>query len=174
MELEIEYELSDWKTFQAYVEKRACKEGEMWWDSGWLSFILWFAVAFIFLTFFQDNIDFSWPTAVIVAFVILYFFGMAILNGIKIKRACQPLEGGSLLGRHKFIINDDGIISAGAGYEAKHAWSIVKRVEHTENAIYVFIDSTLAFIFPLSKVENAKELLAIIESNVTSNSSRSQ
>lgn len=167
MELEIQYDLSDWKSFQDFVEKRICKESKAWWDSAWLSFLLWFVVALVFFAFFRSDASFSWPTAAIVAFVLLYFVALLILNGVKAKRACQPAEGGSFLRRHKFLVDDDGITTIGADYESKHKWAIVQRVEKTGQAIYVFIDSIHAFIFPLSKVASPEELLAIIDRNVT-------
>jgi hypothetical protein len=170
MELEIKYELSDWKTFQEFVEKRICKESKAWWDSMWVNLLLWFLLALTFFIFFQSGTGFNWPTAAIVAFALLYFFASIALNGIKAKRACQPSEGGAFLRHHKFIVNDEGITTIGADYEAKHKWSIVQRIENTEEAIYIFIDTIHAFIFPLSKVANPKELLAVINKNVTSNS----
>lgn len=170
MELEIEYELSDWKTFQEFVEKRVCKESKAWWDSIWVKSLLWFMLAFVFFMFFQSDAGFEWPTAAIVAFVLLYFFALTILDGVKAKRACQPADGGAFLRRHKFIINDEGITTTGTDYEAKHSWAIIQRFEKTEKAIYLFIDSVHAFIFPLSKVESPEELLAVINKNVTSRS----
>lgn len=167
MDLEIKYELSDWKEFQKFIEKRACKESWAWWDSMWFSFLLWFAVSFLLFSFFQSDAGFSWPTALIVGLLSLYFVALLVLNGIKVRRACLPAEGGSFLDCHKFAIDDDGIRSIGSGYEARHKWSSVHRVENTEKAIYVFIDSVSAFIFPRSKVKNPEELLAVINRNVT-------
>ena len=172
MELEINYELSDWLEFHKFLERRICRDSRAWWDSLWVSFLVWFLVAFSFFTFFQSNAEFSWPTAFIVALVSLYFVTQLVLGAIKVKRACQPMASGTFLGHHKFIVGEGGIKSTGADYEATHNWSAVQRVENTDKAIYVFIDSSSAFIFPRSKVENPEELLAVINKNVTKQISR--
>lgn len=168
MELEIQYELSDWKDFQSYFQKKIYRESKAWWESAWVNFILWFIVASVFFVFFQSGATFSWPTAAISAFVLIYFFALMVLSGIKAKRACQPIEGGSFLSPHKFVITDDGIITAGECCESSHKWPGVLRVEKTEKAIYLFVDSINALIFPLSKVPNPEELETIINKNVAS------
>ncbi len=170
MELEIEYELSDWKDFQSFLETAICKESKQWWESMWINLIIWFVVAFVFFAFFQSNVDFSWPTAGIVSFGLLLCFALMLLSGVKAKRACQPSEGGAFLSKHKFVISDDGIITIGSAYEANHKWSMVRRVENTEKAIYLFIDSINALVFPLSKISNPEGLMALINKNVTKQS----
>ncbi|WP_444995517.1 YcxB family protein [Aliikangiella sp. IMCC44359] len=167
MELEIEYELSDWIEFQSHLEKTIFREPRRWWDSWWVNMIVWFLVAFVFFGFFQSDSNFSWETAGIVAFVLIFYFALMVLNGVKAKRACQPISGGAFLTKHKFVISDDGIKTKGAAYEANHKWDIVQRVEKTDRAIYLFIDSIHALIFPLSKVSSIESLEALIKKNVT-------
>ena len=170
MELEIEYELADWLDFQSYIEKAIYKESKQWWDSMWVKITVWFIVFFLFFAFFQSDINFSWPTAGLVASVLVFYYALMVLNGMKAKRACQPIAGGVFLSRHKFIISDDGIKTIGTAYEAIHKWDIVRRIEKTDKALYLFIDSIHAFIFPLSKVSSIESLEALIKKNVTKHS----
>lgn len=93
-----------------------------------------------------------------------------VLSGVKAKRTCQPSEGGAFLSKHKFVISDDGIRTIGVAYEANHKWSMVRRVEITEKAIYLFIDSINALVFPLSKISNSEGLMTLINKNVTKQS----
>lgn len=168
MELEIEYDLSDWKNFQEFFGKKVCNEARAWWDSMWVNAAIWIVVALVYYAFARSGTDFSWPTAFIVIFFLLLIFGFLVLNGVKMRQAVRPSQGGIFLRRHKFQVNDDGIAVTSAGYEAKYDWTAVRAVEKTDNAIYLFIDSVNAFIFPLSKVGDANELMSVIERNVTS------
>ena len=172
MELEIEYELSDWKDFQSHLEKTIYKKSKQWWESMWVNLIIWLAVAFVFFSFFQSNVGFHWPTAGIMVFGFIFYFVLLVLNGIKAKRACQPVLGGAFLNKHKFILSDDRIITVGKAYEANYNWSMVQRVEKTEKSIYLFIDSIHALILPLSKVSDCEALMALIDKNIRKNTLR--
>jgi magnesium-transporting ATPase (P-type) len=170
MEIQINYELSDWKSYQSHLERKLCKDGKVWWESMWVNIILWFIIAIVFFIYFQSNTAFSWPTAGVVAFSLITFFGIFLSNGIKLKKACQPSETGSFLSAHSFVINDQGISSSGEFYESQHKWEAIQRYEYTDDAIYLYIDSINAFIFPRQKVQEYESLLKIIEKNVTKHS----
>lgn len=166
MQIEIKYELSDWKEFQSFIEKTVYTEKKQWWESIWVNSIFWLIAVYIFLTIFQSGRSFSWPTAGVVTFVFVLYFVQILLNGAKAKRACQPMYGGSFLANHMFEIDETGIGVKGDYYESKYKWNSVKRVEKTEKVIYLFIDSINAFIFPLSRIPNLEVFESLINEYV--------
>lgn len=170
MELHIKYEISDWKEYQSHLERKFCKDTKAWWESMWVNIILWFIIAAVFFAYFQSNTKFSWHTAGIVSFALITFFAIMISNSIKFKRLCQPSESGAFLASHKFVVNDEGISCSGEFYDSLHKWSAIKNYENTDKAIYLYIDSVNAFIFPKHKVKDHESLLGIIETNVTKQS----
>lgn len=168
MELEIEYDLSDSNEFNDFFRKKVCAEAKAWWDSAWVSVVIWIVVALAFYAFARSGTKFSWPTAFIVAFFLLLIFGFLVLNSVKMRRAVRPSEDGIFLRRHKFQVTDAGIAVASAGYEARYDWTSIYSVEKTDKAVYLFLDTANAFIFPLSKVGDAEAFISVIERNVTS------
>ena len=173
MEQIFKYQKEDWQIFQSYLEKDLCKSTKMWYESSWFNMVLWFIIALVFFTFFQVTSEFSWPTAGIVSFFFVFIFGQLVLNGLKFKKLCSPSKEGTFIGEHRFKFDEEGIHSEGDGYRAIHNWSVVKRVVKTDKAMYLFLDSALAYIFPLSQLEDPEKFYEYIglKANVTSLSS---
>lgn len=154
MEKTFRYEKEDWKKFQSYMEKYACKSNKMWFESLWFNFFSWLVIGFVFFSFFQSKKVFDWPTAGIVAFFFILVYAQLILSGMKVRRLCAPSEGGLFIGEHRFKFDENCIYSEGSGYTATHNWSVVKRIIKTDEAIYLFLDNAYAYIFPLSQIED--------------------
>lgn len=152
MKIRVRYDKEDWEKFQAFLVKDVRRTTKTWWDSAWFNFISWFVIAFLFLTVFQTMTEFSWPSAGITGLLFTYIYVQFVLNGIRYKRDYAPSEHGTFIGEHVFNFSDDTIQSSGKGYEASHSWDVVKRVERTSDAIYVFIDTAYAYIFPAAKL----------------------
>ena len=68
MELSIKYEKDDWEAFQSYLEKDLCESTKSWHESMWANFVIWLLIAFVFFSYLQSDLGFSWPTAGIVSF----------------------------------------------------------------------------------------------------------
>lgn len=166
MELNINYEKEDWKDFQSFLEKYLCKEAKAWYDSFWFNMAVWFVIAFVFFTFFKSGVEFSWATAGIVSFFFVFIYMKMILVAKKYKKAFEPLSGGVFIGKHDFVFGDDGFSSKGNGYNGFHNWGLIKKIENTEKAIYLFIDSAYAFIFPKSKLNDPDEFHRFVLSKV--------
>lgn len=164
MEILVNLDIKDWTAYQAHLEKSLSVRNKPWFDGFWFNLISWFVMSTVFFTFFQSSDEFNWSTAGIVTCLFVFIYIQSFFRGIKIKRAFEPLPDGSFCGRHKFNFDDSGICSEGDGYHAEHKWSLVQRVERTNSAIYIFIDSTLAFIFPISKLENPDDFYDYVSS----------
>lgn len=59
-----------------------------------------------------------------------------------------PLEGGSVLGKRKFIISDEGLIEEGENNRNLQKWVGIKSVEENKNSVFIFVDKMAAYIIP--------------------------
>lgn len=166
MELILRYEKDDWKNFQSFLEKDLLKSTKMWYDRAWFNVALWFVIAFAFFTISENVSEFDWITAGIVSFSFIFIYAQLLLTGLKFKKLCAPSENGSFLGEHRFRFDENAIHSEGKGYKANHNWSVVKRIARTNDAIYIFLDSAYAYIFPLSKIEDPEQLYDYASSKI--------
>ncbi|RBP48813.1 YcxB family protein [Arenicella xantha] len=166
MEKTFKYEKEDWQKFQSYLETDLCRSKKMWHESVWFNLISWFVIAIVFFTFFQSKSEFSWATAGIVSFFFVSIYAQLVLTGIKFKKLCAPSEKGSFIGEHRFRFNESSIQSEGLGYTATHDWSVVKRVAKTNDAIYLFLDNAVAYIFPLSQIEDSGQFYEYINTKI--------
>ncbi|UHQ53848.1 MULTISPECIES: YcxB family protein [Microbulbifer] len=170
MEQVFRYQREDWEKFQSFLEKDLCRSTKMWHERPWFNVTLWFIIALVFLTFFQDGSEFSWPTAGIVGFFFILIFTQVILAGLKLKKLCAPSEEGMFIGEHRFKFDEEGIHSQGKGYSATHNWSVVKRAVKTDGAIYLFLDNAYAYIFPLSQLEDPGKFYDYVDSKINATS----
>lgn len=166
MKLNLSYKKSDWHEFQSFLVKRVCKESKSWYDSTWFNIVVWFITSIIFFTYFQSTNEFNWATAGIVSIFFIFIYAQTILSNIKLRKAMEPSAHGSFIGEHHFEFTESGVKSEGKGYSSFHEWGVFNEVVVSESAIYLFMDSFYAFIFPSGQLENAREILALLEGKV--------
>lgn len=154
MKINVKYDKSDWKDFELYLHKKICKSIRSWYDGVVFNLILWALISVVFYLVIDSELNFDWNTAVLVSLLFVYLYVMMILQAKKLRKAYQPSDKGTFVGEHEFILSDDGMSVSGKDYNSFYRWSSVKQLEQTETAIYVFIDSVKAFIFPISQLEN--------------------
>lgn len=157
MEIEINLEKEDWRRYQSYIEKQLWTQRKDWAEALWVNIIVWALIAALLITLFQSFSDFHWPSglfvfAIFVLITVIYFHKV-----YKLRKAYEPMEGGIFCGKHKFVLTDEEILSEGEGYQGRHAWKIVKRVERGNGIILIFLDTIHAYIFPEGKLANADE-----------------
>ncbi|MCF6262972.1 MAG: YcxB family protein [Xanthomonadales bacterium] len=158
MDISIKLEVEDWYQFQSYLAKELPKAVKSWTNSFWFGLIVWAAIAILFMSVSQITSEFHWPTASIVSVFFILLFALYIFNLIKFKKACAPSEAGAFIGDHQFVFDEEGIKSQGYGYEGKHSWLLVQRIERTNGMILIFLDTAYAFVFPESKLEDPEQL----------------
>ena len=163
MEITINLDREDWKNYQKYIDRELPKSVKSTFKSFLSNLVLWFFLALGFMFVFQHVGAFDWPTAITVGVVFLIFFALFIINMLKIKKAYEPSEKGVFVGKHKFIFNEEGIVSSGNGYEGNHSWQIIKKIVRSDGMIILFLDTAFAFIFPEKKLDNPDELYRYIE-----------
>lgn len=154
MEFTIQLDKQDWKKFQTYLQKQFQKSASTLSGSFWFNVLLWMVVALLIMFLFPQLERFHWPTAIVVTGFFLLIITLFLFNLVKMTKAFEPSEDGIFTGNHRFVFDDGGIHSQGEGYEARHSWSFIFRIERAEGMILVFMDTAYAFVFPEHKLEN--------------------
>ncbi|WP_299948240.1 YcxB family protein [uncultured Microbulbifer sp.] len=174
MEIQITLQKEDWKQYQSYIEKELPKHLKTWMDSPWINMLIWMVIAFVFLSIFNRHSTFHWFTAISVSVFFILISTLFIFNMFKIRRAFEPSDQGTFCGSHKFTFDDSGINSEGRGYKGTQSWEIVKKIERAQGMIMIYLDTTYAYVFPESKLEDPDGFYKYISerySNVTSKAS---
>lgn len=152
----------DWYKFQSYLQTEIPKSADTGISSSSFNILLWLTITFIFMAIFQNLATVHWPTAGLISALFIGVIGYWFHSCNNIKKAFAPTESGTFLGEHQFLINEEGIASSGRGYELKHTWPAVQRVERRKGLIVVFTDAAYGYVFPESKLENPDELYHFI------------
>uniref|UniRef100_UPI0032174246 YcxB family protein n=1 Tax=uncultured Draconibacterium sp. TaxID=1573823 RepID=UPI0032174246 len=96
-------------------------------------------------------------TAVLAGFIfgLIYFGGMMIT----IKRTGKlPSDNGSLLGKKKFIITDEGLVEDCESNRNLQKWKGIKSIETNDNSIFIFIDTLVAYVIPKRSFKDEAEI----------------
>ncbi|MCW8900441.1 MAG: YcxB family protein [Gammaproteobacteria bacterium] len=162
MEISIQLEAEDWRQFQKYLEKELPKTVKPRTGSFGFNVILWTVITFMFFVIFQNTDEFHWPTAGFVVVIFIVVFALFVYNLVQQGKAYAPAEDGAFVGEHHFVFDEKGIATKGKGYEARHNWSTVKRIERVNGMILIFLDTAYAFVLQESKLEDPDSLYAYI------------
>ena len=154
MEINIEMDKQDWKNFQSYIERELPRKYRTWMHGFWVNQFIWIIVVAVSIIIFQANHTIHWPTAILISILFILIFVRFLFKMNKIRKAFEPLEEGFICGSHKFVFNDYGIETEGNGYNGQHSWKTVKSIERARGMIMIFIDTSFAFVFPESKLDN--------------------
>jgi hypothetical protein len=94
---------------------------------------------------------FSFHLEPITAAVVLVLFVFVILFLIPLYRTVPknlPLDNGSILGHHKYMVDEKGFTEETKAFNCLTHWKGIKAVEETQNQIYIFIDTHYAHFIP--------------------------
>lgn len=162
MEISIKLKKEDWSLFQKHLEKELPKTIKSKTNSFWFNLILWAVIAFIFLSIFHNISQIHWPTAGFVSVFFILFLGLFFFNLAKMRKAYEPSDNGVFTGEHSFSFNEAGITSKGQGYEGRHSWSIVKKIDRANGMILVYLDTAYAYIYPENQLDNPDQFYKYI------------
>ena len=162
MEISITLDQSDWAWFQAHVGKELPKRRKRSVFSKRSFFMFWLVLTFLLLISFDGLSHLHWPSVAVTTLLFLLFFALIFAELADLQKSYAPSEQGIFVGTHHFTFDESRIHSKGRGYEGHHAWSLVKRLERTEEMILLYLDTAYAFIFPVSKLENPDEFYAYV------------
>ncbi len=86
-----------------------------------------------------------------------YFYGLIIKNT---KKMLKEGKNDGLLGEHKMILSEEGLIDFNINGETKVKWVGIKKIEEDENYFYIYNTAVSAYILPkisLKNIERTKE-----------------
>lgn len=90
----------------------------------------------------------TYLTSVIIAGIL---FGLIYLGGMTFSmRWTKKLlsDNGSILGKKKFMITNEGLIEASESNKNLQKWKSIKSVETNNNSVFIFVDNIAAYIIP--------------------------
>jgi len=162
MEVEAEMTRKDFKEFNQYVikHKKIYKRAKL----------LYSALLVLLVILLNTNkiTDISYMAGQVVLVLLIYFVVILLLkpiSGLFIKYT--PAKGGSVLGKHKFRISDEGLWSSIESGESLLKWKGIQSIETTKKYIFVFVDTHMAHVIPkrcFKSEEESKQFLDILES----------
>jgi len=88
-------------------------------------------------------------------------FGLIYLGGMTIamKRTKKlPSDNGSILGKKRFLITDEGLIEESESYKNLQKWKGIKGVETNDNSVFIVVDNIAAYIIPKRFFKDTEEL----------------
>ena len=151
MEINIELTRKDYADFNQYWFLKTKLRSRIYII---ISFALVFALVlnvgedFSLTQFLIDTIIFGLP------FAAIYF--ILILIGLR-ATGKMPSEKGSVLGKKKFIIEEEGLVEETEFNRNVQKWNGIMEIDENKNAILIFVDNMAAYIIPKRFFKNEDE-----------------
>ncbi len=172
MEIVINLDKEDWRKYLSYIQRKLNKAISPWrgkfWRRGsfWLELFGGIVIGFAFMWALLNSKEFHWSTAkLVIGFFIvviaIYLLRYRMLQK-ELRKACDPSEEGTFVGKRKYSFDEKGIQLQGKGYRSDFAWSIVKKIERDQGMILVYEDQTDAFVFPENQLSDPDEFYNFI------------
>ncbi|OYU96584.1 MAG: hypothetical protein CFE21_09380 [Bacteroidetes bacterium B1(2017)] len=113
------------------------------------------------------------PSSFIVTFLLTGFtFGILNYVGmlLTIKYAVKlPLSNGSILGKRKFSVTEEGLIEESDTNKNLQKWKGIQSIETSQNSIFIFVDTLAAYVIPKRFFKDQTEqenFIKLIEENI--------
>ncbi len=87
-------------------------------------------------------------------------FGLIYLGGMMIavnRTKNLPSDNGSVLGKKKFMITDEGLIEESENNRNLQKWKGIKGVETNDNSVFIVVDNIAAYIIPKRFFRDSEE-----------------
>jgi hypothetical protein len=93
-------------------------------------------------------------------FSIIYLGGMILMMNRTKK---LPSDNGSILGKKKFTITEEGLIEESESNKNLQKWNGIKSIEMNETSVFIFVDNVAAYIIPKRFFKNVHEQQVFIK-----------
>jgi hypothetical protein len=168
MEIEFEFEMEDWMKFQKnYLQKSKQFRRTKIIVAAMLPFIVCLGTALDLLKGEFNSVK------------LIMFGGLSILWIIfspkwlfkrtlnKTKKMMEDGDNSGILGLHKIILNDEGIIHTEPESEQKIKWSGIKKIEESDSHYFLYNTAVSAIIIPKEKIlNNVDQLDKLLKNNI--------
>ena len=71
-----------------------------------------------------------------------------MINAYVFRKAIPKGENNGVLGHHKIVLNDKGLIETMSVNETFHSWKSVERIEQSDEYIFIYIGPSMAHFIP--------------------------
>lgn len=157
--LNISYELTidDWMAFQQHYLSTSKQFNQTKQFVAWIIPAI-FLISSLYEIFLGNSNYYSIAVfmGISIVWLLLYpkIFEKRVLTTIK--KILEEGDNSSILGVHNLVFNEDSLIVNEPNSEQIIKWSAIKRVEETEDYIFVYLNSISACIIPKFKIEDNK------------------
>ena len=94
-----------------------------------------------------------------------YFYNHVIRH---VKKMIKEGKNDGLLGDHRMLITDEGIVDSTTNGETKVTWSGIKEFKEDENNLYLYNSSVSAYILPKRELNNVDDVKSLFKSKIKS------
>ena len=168
--MQIEYELTSDDLFA--FQWRSAFKSKMGRRSSRMSYVVWFLVLLLFSILPAISPDGFNIEDVDLRFLVTAFVIVAILNWLVVRwlmrRAIHKLlsevkRDKGQLGRHKVLLDEDGVVESTAVGESRSSWAGIDRLEQDREYIFIYTQPHAAHIIPKRAFNNSHEAQAFYE-----------
>ncbi|MCJ7842473.1 YcxB family protein [Lederbergia sp. NSJ-179] len=92
-----------------------------------------------------------------------YFYHYVIRHT---KKLIKEGENDGLLGEHRMILSEEGIVDSASNRETKVTWSGIKTVKEDKHNIYLYNSSVSAYILPKRDLDDVEEIKIYLQSKL--------
>jgi YcxB-like protein len=92
-----------------------------------------------------------------------YFYSYVIRNT---KKMIKEGKNDGLLGEHRMVLSEDGIIDSTSNSETKVTWLGIKTLSEDRQNIYLYNSSVSAYILPKRELDDVGEIKTYLKSKV--------
>ena len=168
MDVNIKLTVDDWNSFQNFIASEIPRKFYKGWLLGLANFIIWLALAVVFIGTINSFSTFHWPSGISIALIFIILIINNFINKPRLLlKSLEPSPDGTFCGEHEYNFSDEGISVTGKGFITKHSWEIVKRVENSNGLIMLFIDTAHALLIPVRELDNPNEFISYVNSRAT-------
>ena len=167
MELEFDFEMNDWMEFNKDYLSNSKQ-----YKSVKLIAQLILPVIFSAIIFLKDLSNVVGPTKLALLSLILLAWILYIPRFLdkrvlyRTKKALEDGDNSGILGRHKLIISDEGILNIQPGSEHNIKWNGFKKIVETDEYYFLYDTAVSALIIPKKKVHELEKLSGLMKKNL--------
>lgn len=168
MQIEFELDMNDWMELQ----KCHHQNSKQFQRTKLIVTLIMPIVCSVFLTIDAINGKLGWLNIVVFGILSLLwvvFYPKRFVNRTieKTKKTLDEGDNSGLLGKHKIILNDEGLHCTLPLSEQKIQWAGIKKVIETNDYLFLYVTSVSAIIIPKKKIEkDVVELSKMLKANV--------
>ncbi len=81
-------------------------------------------------------------------YLLCFWFWNSVVNAYVFKKSVPKSEDNGVLGHHKIVISDSGLLETTNVNETSHSWKGVDRVEQNQNYIFIYVAPQVAHVIP--------------------------